>query len=481
MSFQDATQMAEAVRSKQVSPAELIQHTMKRVEQINPLLNAITSTRFEQALHEATTRSFTNEPFAGVPIFLKDLGQQREGDPDTLGSKLFQQARATHTDYYVQRLEAMGFIIVGRSSVPEFGFKNISDSQLFGPVNLPDDVRRNAGGSSGGAAALVTSGISPLAPASDGGGSIRIPASFNGLIGLKPTRGRIPVGPRSYRGWQGASVQFALTQSVRDTRTLLKHFQVKQMESPFIVPRLSQQALSQPINRPLKVAVCTQSPVGGVVSDEAIQAVQIAARFLERQGHDVIVLDTPIIDGISAMQSYYLMNSVETAAMFDGIEKMYQRPLTIQDMELMTWAIYQSGQHIPAKRYTQVLATWDEYSRQMAEFHTQYDLLLTPTTADVAPLHGQLDVPLAIQEQLRQMDKLSVDNQQALIWQMFAKSLDLTPFTQQANLTGQPAISLPTHRTADGLALGVQFIAAKGREDLLLAVADLFEQHQQFK
>ena len=206
--WSDATAMAEAVRNKTVSPRELVKDNISEAERTNTKINAIVSQRYEKALEEAETRDFSDKPFAGVPIFLKDLGQEQAGEPSTAGSRLFTSYRAKETDNYVKKLEELGFIILGRSSTPEFGFKNISDAQIHGPVNLPDDVRRNAGGSSGGAAAIVSSGISPLAPASDGGGSIRIPASFNGLIGLKPTRGRIPVGPGSFRGWQGASVQF---------------------------------------------------------------------------------------------------------------------------------------------------------------------------------------------------------------------------------------------------------------------------------
>ena len=237
--WSDATAMTEAVQNKTVSPRELVEATIREAERTNPKINAIVSQRYEKAIEEAETRDFSEKPFAGIPIFLKDLGQEQAGEPSTAGSRLFTSYRATETDNYVKKLEELGFIILGRSSTPEFGFKNISDAQIHGPVNLPDDVTRNAGGSSGGAAALVSSGISPLAPASDGGGSIRIPASFNGLIGLKPTRGRIPVGPSSFRGWQGASVQFALTKTVRDTKRLLYHMQTCQMESPFFYRSLA--------------------------------------------------------------------------------------------------------------------------------------------------------------------------------------------------------------------------------------------------
>ena len=463
--WSDATAMAEAVQNKTVSPRELVEATIREAERTNPKINAIVSQRYEKAIEEAETRDFSDKPFAGVPIFLKDLGQEQAGEPSTAGSRLFTSYRAKESDNYVKKLEELGFIILGRSSTPEFGFKNISDAQIHGPVNLPDDVTRNAGGSSGGAAALVSSGISPLAPASDGGGSIRIPASFNGLIGLKPTRGRIPVGPSSFRGWQGASVQFALTKTVRDTKRLLYHMQTCQMESPFILPKLSKVSLEEPV-RPLKIAFSTVSPIGG----------KMAARTLESLGHHVHeIIDQPL-NGVEAMQSYYIMNSVETAAMFDSIEAGLGHQMTPEDMELMTWAIFQSGQKIPAKVYSKVLAQWDQYSHQMAHFHQTYDVLLTPTVAEVAPKHGQFALSESLQNQLKHMADFAWPKQQELIWEMFADSLDWTPFTQQANLTGQPSISLPVYRDEQGLSLGVQLTAAKGREDLLLHLAQQMEE-----
>ena len=475
----DATAMAEAVQNKMVSPRELVEATIREAERTNPKINAIVSQRYEKALKEAETRDFSEKPFAGVPIFLKDLGQEQAGEPSTAGSRLFTSYRAKESDNYVKKLEELGFIILGRSSTPEFGFKNISDAQIHGPVNLPDDVTRNAGGSSGGAAALVSSGISPLAPASDGGGSIRIPASFNGLIGLKPTRGRIPVGPSSFRGWQGASVQFALTKTVRDTKRLLYHMQTCQMESPFIIPKLSKVSLEEAV-RPLKIALSTVSPIGGKVSKSAIAATKKAARTLESLGHYVHEISDQPLNGIEAMQSYYIMNSVETAAMFDSIEAGLGRKMTFEDMELMTWAIFQSGQKIPAKVYSKILAQWDQYSLQMANFQESYDILLTPTVADVAPKHGQFALSESLQNQLKHMADFDWPKQQKLIWEMFSDRLDWTPFTQQANLTGQPSISLPVYRDEQGLSLGVQLTAAKGREDLLLHLAQQMEERSFF-
>lgn len=469
--WKDATAMAQAVNQKQVSAKELVQETIDRIEKLNPTLNAVVSKQYEDALKEAEKEDYLGKPFAGVPFLLKDLGQNEKGQPSSAGSRLLAGRPAGHIDTYVQRLKDLGFIIVGRTNTPEFGFKNISDASLHGPVNLPLDPSRNAGGSSGGAAAALASGMVSIAAASDGGGSIRIPASFNGLIGLKTSRGRIPV----HRGWQGASVNFALTKSVRDTKRLLYHLQTYQVEAPFPLALLSEQSLFASGHKSLKIAYSLESPIGSPVSADAKQAVLSLLPQLEALGHQITELASPILDGLEVMQAYYLMNSVETAQMFDEIEAGLGRPMTADDMEVMTWAIYQSGQTVPAKLYSKVLQDWDRYSATMADFHQHYDLLLTPTVADVAPKHGQFDLSADLLDSLKQTQNYSMEEQQDLIWQMFEDSLALTPFTQQANICGQPAISLPTYVRADGLPIGIQLTAAKGREDLLLQLADQME------
>lgn len=477
MEFRDATAMAQAVNQKEVSAKELILESIDKIEKFNPKLNAVVSKQYEQALLEVESKQYVGKPFAGVPLLLKDLGQNEEGQPSSAGSKLFIGQGARHTDRYVKKLKELGFIILGRTNTPEFGFKNISDASIHGSVNLPLDVSRNAGGSSGGAAAAVASDMVPIAAASDGGGSIRIPASFNGLIGLKPSRGRIPVGPISYRGWQGASVNFALTKSVRDTQRLLYYGQEYQLEAPFPLAKLSKKAIFGVLTKPLKIAYSTSSPIGSPVSAEAKQAVSEMCQILSDLGHEVVELAAYPLDGRELMKSYYLMNSVETAQMFDEIEAHLGRAMLQTDMELMTWSIYQSGQTVPAKLYSKTLSDWDRFGVIMAKFHQTYDLLLTPTVADVAPKHGQLSLSADLHHRLKDIQDCSIDEQQALIWNMFEKSLALTPFTQQANICGQPSISLPTYRRGDGLPIGTQFTAAKGREDILLQLASQLEMH----
>ena len=355
----------------------------------------------------------------------------------------------------------------------------MSDSLLHGPVRNAVNLDRNAGGSSGGAAAVVASGITPIAAASDGGGSIRIPASHNGLIGLKPSRGRVISGPGSYRGWNGATVHFAMTKTIQDTRNLLFHLQEYQMESPFPLPKLSATELYPTEQlKPLRVAVLLQSPVGEAVSKDSVNAVMKIANFFENHGHSVTLLPKDPVDGIALQKGFYIISAVETALMFQNIERQLGRQVTRDDMELMTWAIYRSGLDISGMEYSKVASSWDRYAEQMAQLHKQYDVLLLPTVAKAAPGLNPYELSTELTSKLIRIDEFTKDQKQQLLWEMFEESVADTPFTQRFNITGQPAISLPVHHTKDGLPIGVQLAAAMGREDLLLQIAEWFEQEQ---
>ena len=477
--FLDATTLGQMVLSKEISPLELVEESIQKATLLNPSLNAIVYTQYEEAIEKAKRFSLKNQPFAGVPIFLKDLGQEQKGSICTYGSRLFKDIKSTQTDNFVKRLENLGFIILGRTNTPEFGFKTVSDSLLHGPVRNAVNLDRNAGGSSGGAAAVVASGITPIAAASDGGGSIRIPASHNGLIGLKPSRGRVISGPGSYRGWNGATVHFAMTKTIQDTRNLLFHLQEYQMESPFPLPKLSAKELYLPDKlKPLKVSVLLQSPVGEEVSKDSVDAVMKIANFFENHGHFVTLLQKDPVDGIALQKGFYIISAVETALMFQNIERQIGRQVTRDDMELMTWAIYRSGLDISGMEYSKVASSWDSYTYQMAQLHEQYDVLLLPAVANAAPSLVPYELSADLQSKLSRIDDFTKDQKQQLLWEMFEESVADTPFTQRFNITGQPAISLPVHHTKDGLPIGVQLAAAKRREDLLLQIAEWFEQGQ---
>ncbi|UJF16096.1 amidase [Jeotgalibaca sp. MA1X17-3] len=474
---EDAVYFAELIRTKKISSKELVEQSITEIKNQNTKLNAVIHPRFEKALDEAESNHFSDTPFAGVPILLKGLGQSMAGEPSTSGSKLLQNNRSNQTSHYTKALKYAGFILLGQTNVPEFGFKNITEPELYGPTRNPWNTDYSAGGSSGGAAAAVASGMVPVAGASDGGGSIRIPASFTGLVGLKPTRGRTPVGPGSGRGWQGASIDFALTKSVRDTAALMDVLQTIQPAAAFQVPLHTQgyfNQLGKKSNKKFKIAYSLESPVLFPVSEEAKKAVLQMVAWLEKEGHDVVEKE-PEIDGIDLMKSYYIMNCGETASMLQNIEKGLKRTFTLDDMELVTWVLYHAGKKVSAADYSDTIKAWDRAAEVMAGFRESYDLFLTPATADAAPKVGIQWQTSDLMEKMKHISQFSFEEQQKIVWDMFADSLPITPFGMQANLTGEPSISLPVHLTKEGLPIGVQFTGPKGKEDWLLKIAEDIE------
>lgn len=476
-----AYQLGQLVRTGQVTSSELIDAALSRIEERNPKLNAVIHLRAEAAHQEAQKLKDNGQPFLGVPILIKGLGQPLAGEPDTNGNRLFKDHVASETSNFVRSLQKAGFIIIGQTNFPEFGFKNVSDDQLYGAVKSPWVNEYTPGGSSGGSAAAVADGWVPLAAANDGGGSIRIPAGWSGLIGLKPTRGRIPTGPSGWRSWQGASINFALTRTVKDTALLLDQLQTVQDEAVFQTP-LYAGGFAKNLGKvipPITIGYTTKSPLGTPVSDEAKQAVLDAVDFLRDQGFHVQKMYDPV-DGRKLMRSYYLMNGAETAAMFANVQRGMKRPLGRNDMELYTWALWQMGQHVLGSEYSQALSLWDEAAAQHSQMHQFYPLFLTPTNAEPAP---RVDDPDRVEyiDQMKHIQELTPGEQRQLIYDQCLPGAARSPFTEQANMTGEPAISLPTAMSKQGTPMGIQFIADKGHEELLLQMAKLFEDQRQFK
>lgn len=476
--IKDATFWAEKIKTKELSPEELHRQIAQTIQTKNTKLNAMVEIESMLKLQKENPKIhiIENTPFGGVPIPLKILGQEKKGWKNTAGSRLFKDTISLQTSHFVKKIEALGFYPFGQTNAPEFGFKNITDPTLYGKTKNPWNIEHHAGGSSGGAAAAVASGMYPLALASDGGGSIRIPASFNGLIGLKPTRGSMPVGPNGWRSWQGASINFALTVSMRDTETLFWHLQGSQKEAAYQAPFYSQEKRKGP----LKIACCVDSPIKSTVSCAAQAAFKQAKDFLSR--HEEFQLEEIAypVDGFALIHSYYVMNGAETAAMFRSIEASMGRALTMADMEEMTWVLYQYGKKIQASEYIQALNLWDHATVQMEQLFQKYDLFLSPTTADYAPTIACDLQSATLRETFKQAEELSKKELEQLVYAMFDKSLQITPYTQLANLTGQPAISLPTSLSKRGLPIGIQFMASKGQEDLLFQIGKSFEQENQF-
>ncbi|SDI35550.1 amidase [Dolosicoccus paucivorans] len=477
MFTKDALYYAEQIRQKKISIEELTIRTLDNIKRYNKLINAVIISQEDSALKQAKAMDKALKdnptdlpPFYGVPILTKDLGQTEKGVPTHSGAKIMKDVIGAWDHGFTTKLKEAGFIILGRTNVPEFGFKNISDSQFEGVVNAPFDLTRNPGGSSGGAAAALVAGLVPIVTASDGGGSIRMPASFSGLIGLKPTRGRMPMGPVSFRSWQGAALNFFLTKTVEETWELLKFHQVEQWDSAFMLPLIKEEQLT-PLTRPLKIAYSFNiNSVDVPPTDEAKQAVEEMITALKELGHQVEEVDSPI-DCQSLMESYFLMNGVETVKMLSGFDHLQK-----DDVEPLTWAIYQSGLKVPAYQYSQLLDLWDVEGAKMEQFHQDYDVLFMPATNGPAPKQGQFDLTPEQKEQIDLMADWPLEKQQAFVWELFTPSMKWTPYAPLLNLTGHPAISLPTHRTKDHLPLGVQFSAGRGEEYLLLQLAKQLEE-----
>lgn len=446
---------------KEITPRQLVEASIEKIQQNDGSINAVVNKRFEKALAEAQ-HDYSKTQFKGIPILIKSLGQNLKDEPNTAASKLLKDSIANTSDNFVKKILDLGFIIIGQTNSPEFGFKNISDSKLYGNVKSPLDLTKTPGGSSGGAAAALLADYVPIVAASDGGGSIRIPASYGGLIGLKPTRGSMPTGPYTYRGWQGASINFFLTKTIQDSELIFNAMKSNTIQSPFNYIETTKDSPKK-----LKIAYSLKSPVNSKVSQDAIDAINKTIKELENLGHSVVEI-MPQYDGFKLMESYYLVNGTETAAMIKSIESALNKKVTINEIELGSWVIYQYGLAIKGYEMVDALNYWDLVSEIMHDFLSDFDLFLTPTTANVAPNY---DKNYLSEDLIKQMQNIEfADDKYAIVWKMFENSLENTPFTMLANITGQPAISLPVYKNIDGHNLGVQFMAKKGEEKLLLEI-----------
>ncbi len=476
----DGIGLHELIVKREVHPKELVESAIVKIEEHNPKLNAVINKMYEKA--EQMVESLDkNSPLAGVPVLLKDVTQEIEGEKLTQGSQFLQNYRAKHDSEYVSRLRKTGVIFLGQTNVPEFALMGITEPKAYGPTRNPWNTNHTPGGSSGGSGAAVASGMVPIAGANDGGGSIRIPAAYCGLFGLKPTRGRTPVGPEHGRLWQGASSEHVLTKTVRDSALLLDFLQGPEKGAAFSIPSNENSyvaILNQPLPKKLRIAFSVKSPLGTDVHPACIKAVERTAEFLADQGFIVEEKDAPV-DGKKLANSYLTMYFGEVAAALKKAEEWTGRKTSIKDVEPTTWVLGMLGKVTSAEEFVLSLQEWDLAAYRMEEFHETYDFYLTPTTAFPPAKIGELAPKGAEQLLIRMAGQLNLGKtlkKAGIVDQIAEKSLMRTPFTQLANLTGQPAMSVPLHLTADGLPIGAQFMAARGKEDLLFQLARLLEQ-----
>lgn len=464
--FLDAIAQAELVRSREVSPAELANAAIKRIERLNPRLNAVIHPLYEQA--RETAKAPEAGPFSGVPFLLKDLAAECEGTPLADGSGFAAGRYVSATDSeLVRRYRASGLVILGKTNTSEFGLLPTTEPERFGPTRNPWDTSRGPGGSSGGSAAAVASGMVPAAHASDGGGSIRIPASCCGLVGLKPTRGRNSLAPALGDIAGGIIHEHVVTRSVRDSAALLDVTCGPMPGDPYYPPRPNRPFLEetgesawQGAGR-LRIGVGTQPLNGAATHPECVAAAESAARLCMELGHEVEEASPEVNSGVL----FKSFGQVMTAYLGWNIAAWQRRTgcePTEADFEPVTWRMYQHSKEQSASDY---LLAWQDLQgccRQFGDFFSNYDLWLTPTLA-------QPPVPLGYFEYSH-----------ATRMQHIAHLGDFTGFTLIANVTGQPAVSLPMHWTTDpsgaGLPVGVQLMAPYGDEARLIRLAAQLEQ-----
>lgn len=472
----DGVGLAQLIKRQEISSQELLDAVFQRMEEKNPSINAVIHTMEEKARNK---NNYSGD-FAGIPILLKNITQEIKDEPITAGSKANKGYKAKEDSEYVRRLRETGTIFVGQTNVPEFALMGITEPTYYGPTRNPWNTNYTPGGSSGGSAAAVAAGMVPIAGANDGGGSIRIPAAYCGLFGLKPTRGRTPVGRSFGRHWQGASVDHILSRTVRDSALMLNLTKGYERGAAFPAPPFETnyyECIQNLSRKKLKIAYTTTSPIGTDVHEECKESVLKTVRLLESLGHDIVEKEAPV-DGKKLAQSYMTMYFGEVAASLSTLEDVLGRKAKRKDVEPTTWLLGLLGKATSAGEWVLRLREWDIAAFQMEEFHETYDLYVTPTTAFPPAKIGELELKSSEKTLIKLIDMLNLGGivkRSGFIDELIENSLKRTPFTQLANLTGQPAMSVPLHLTKDGLPIGVQFMAAKGREDILFSLAAQLE------
>lgn len=471
----DATALADLIRRREVTAREVCEAATERATRVNGSLNAICSPQFTEALGQAVPEQAV---FSGVPLLLKDLAQEQAGHPCTYGSRSLTQNIAPQDSEFVRRARVGGLVFLGRTATPEFGLKAVTESDLWGPSRNPWNTDLTPGGSSGGSGAAVAAGIVPMAGANDGGGSIRIPAAYSGLFGLKPSRGRISSGPYMGEAWTGASSDHVVSRTVRDSAAMLDVLSGPAAGDPFeIAPPPGRFAeLSQQSPGSLRIGVFTSSPYDTEVAPDCVAAVEATARVLENLGHKVEYA-RPEFDGMALARCYLGLYFGEVSAMMAKAREQFGA--RDEDFELDTRLLGMLGNTLPLSDYVRRRQQWNDFARALGAFFGRYDLYLCPTTGQLPARIGELDTPAHLKLAARLMLTLKAGklvHRTGQVDQMAMESLARTPFTQLANLTGTPAMSVPMHWTASGLPVGVQFGGRHGDEVRLLQLAAQLEE-----
>lgn len=455
----DGLGLAELVKKKKIKASELVEAAIERIERHNPRLNAVIFRDYDGA--RARARSKLSGSFAGVPMLLKDILGFKKGWPNRDGSRFVSPSPHHQDSTLVTRFEAAGMIALGRTNVPEFGSVPLTECKLYGPAHNPWNLEHSTGGSSGGSAAAVAAGIVPFAHANDGGGSIRVPASACGLVGLKPTRGRNPLGPVIGDLVGGLVAEHVVSRTVRDTAAVLDATSGPEPGDPYTAPPPPGLYLKSIAKRPkkLRIAFATKSFRGIAFDPEIERAVDETAKLCRKLGH-IVEEGMPAIPVDLLIGSFMQIWAAGLASLVEFYSRAAGKQPQIGDIEGVNFALYQFGKTISATGYQNAWASLQSAARTVGQWHERYDVWLTPVLA-------------------RPPIKLGTVNLEANdIMAAFAPIIDYIPFTALQNATGQPAISLPMHWSASGLPIGMQFVGRFGEEHLLLQLAVQIEKAQ---
>lgn len=448
----DGLGLAELVRHRDVSAAELVEIAIARAEASNADLNFLVYRDFERA--RAAAERPRDGIFAGVPFLLKDILGLAEGMPTRQGARFIPPIPFPRDSLLTQKFKTAGLIPLGKTNVPEYGLLPTTESRLYGPAHNPFDLTLSTGGSSGGSAAAVAAGVVPLAHANDGGGSIRIPASCCGLVGLKPTRARVSLAPDLGEAVDGLAIDFVLSRSVRDTAAVLDIAAGNVPGDPYWAPPAPESWLAASAEKPrrLRIGFSLRKIDGGALHSDCRAAVEFAVRFCADLGHTVDEA-APAFDVSVLVPSFLALWTANLAAAIDFTARVTGQTPTPELFEGLTWGMYEAGKRVAASEYLLAKAALQQASRQAAKFHENFDVWLMSTL-------GTPPVPLGT---------LDIDERD--LTKGFLPLFDYVPFTALQNLTGQPAINLPLYWNAVGLPIGVQFAAPFGDEVSLLQLA----------
>jgi amidase/6-aminohexanoate-cyclic-dimer hydrolase len=457
VSTYDGLALADLVRRKEITAGELLETVLARADAANPVLNAIV-TRLDAQARAAVAAGVPDGPFAGVPYLLKDLGALYTGAPTSLGSAFFDGYVADHDSEITARMKRAGLVIFGKTNTPEMGLAPSTEPRRFGPTKNPWNLAYSAGGSSGGAAAAVAAGIVPMAHATDGGGSIRIPASCCGLFGLKPTRARNPMGPDAGEGWGGASVGHAVTWSVRDSAALLDVTSGPDVGDPYWAPPPGGPFLNEVGREPgrLRIALTTTAFNGHPVDPECAEAARAAAKLCQSLGHTVDEA-RPTIDAQALGMAVRIVIAANVRAVLEARAAALGRALTETDVERVTWGRVVDAAKFGAWEYARSIGVMHRTGRDVARFFQAYDVLLSPTMC--RPPH-----------RLGVLDMSSTDDAGYL-----DAVLASVGFTSLFNSAGNPAMSVPLATSRSGLPIGIQFAGRFGDEATLFRLAGQLE------